>query len=179
MREGMVSQLEVLEAERSVLAAEQQLLVNKQLILSDTVELYKALGGGWPRGRFIEIYVPESGGKSTCCLPAIAEHQRKYPDEDVALIDTEYSFDEQYAIALGVNTRWLIVHQPDHESALFVRMLAVMGGPNLPVPVGVLRERELPTYEDGVDEQIAAAQEAEGIGSMAELLDGGGSWVVE
>jgi 2-oxoglutarate ferredoxin oxidoreductase subunit beta len=73
----------------------------------------------------------------------------------------------------------VIVHQPDHESALFVRMLAVMGGPNLPVPVGVIRERELPTYEDGVDEQIAAAQEAEGTGSMAELLDGGGSWVVE
>jgi NodT family efflux transporter outer membrane factor (OMF) lipoprotein len=46
--EGMVSQLEVLEAERSVLAAEQQLLANKQQILSDTVELYKALGGGWP-----------------------------------------------------------------------------------------------------------------------------------
>ena len=48
LREGMVSQLEVLESERSVLAAEQQLLLNQQLILSDTVELYKALGGGWP-----------------------------------------------------------------------------------------------------------------------------------
>jgi NodT family efflux transporter outer membrane factor (OMF) lipoprotein len=48
LQEGMVSQLEVLEAERSVLAAEQELLLNKRLILSDTVELYKALGGGWP-----------------------------------------------------------------------------------------------------------------------------------
>jgi multidrug efflux system outer membrane protein len=48
LSEGMVSQLEVLESERSVLAAEQQLLLNQQLILSDTVELYKALGGGWP-----------------------------------------------------------------------------------------------------------------------------------
>ena len=48
LSEGMVSQLEVLEAERSVLAAEQALLRNQQLILSDTVELYKALGGGWP-----------------------------------------------------------------------------------------------------------------------------------
>ncbi|MCB1679241.1 MAG: efflux transporter outer membrane subunit [Halioglobus sp.] len=46
--EGLVSQLEVLEAERSVLAAEQQLLLNRQLILSATVELYQALGGGWP-----------------------------------------------------------------------------------------------------------------------------------
>lgn len=77
-------------------------------------EIDKALGGGWPRGRFIEIYGPESGGKTTCCLHAIAEFQRKYPDEDVALIDTEYSFDEEYAKALGVNTRWLIVHQPDN-----------------------------------------------------------------
>ena len=48
LSEGMVSQLEVLESERSVLTAEQQLLLNQQLILSDTVELYKALGGGWP-----------------------------------------------------------------------------------------------------------------------------------
>jgi outer membrane protein TolC len=48
LKEGMVSQLVVLESERSVLAAEQQLLLNQQLILSDTVELYKVLGGGWP-----------------------------------------------------------------------------------------------------------------------------------
>lgn len=48
MAEGMVSQLEVLESERSVLAAELALLANQQLILTDTVTLYKALGGGWP-----------------------------------------------------------------------------------------------------------------------------------
>lgn len=81
---------------------------------SGDFEIDKALGGGWPRGRFIEIYGPESGGKTTCCLHAIAEFQKRYPDEDVALIDTEYSFDEEYATALGVNTRWLIVHQPDN-----------------------------------------------------------------
>jgi recombination protein RecA len=77
-------------------------------------EIDEALGGGWAKGRFIEVYGPESGGKTTLCLHAIAEHQKKYPDEDVALIDTEYSFDEEYASALGVNTRWLIVHQPDN-----------------------------------------------------------------
>jgi len=48
LQEGMVSQLELLESERSVLAADQALLANKQLILNDTVALYKALGGGWP-----------------------------------------------------------------------------------------------------------------------------------
>lgn len=76
-------------------------------------DINDALGGGWPKGRFIEIYGPESGGKSTLCLHAIAEFQRKYPEDDVALIDTEYSFDEDYAIALGVNTKYLLVHQPD------------------------------------------------------------------
>lgn len=48
LREGMVSQLQLLESERSLLAAEQALLTNRQLMLSDTVALYKALGGGWP-----------------------------------------------------------------------------------------------------------------------------------
>jgi recombination protein RecA len=76
-------------------------------------ELDQALGGGWPKGRFIEVYGPESGGKSTLCLHAVAEHQKAYPEEDIVFIDTEYSFDEEYAIALGVDTRWLIFHQPD------------------------------------------------------------------
>lgn len=83
--------------------------------------LDRALGGGWPRGRFIELYGPESGGKTTTLLHAIAEHQKKYPDEDCALIDTEFSFDDDYAKALGVNTEFVIVNQPDHgEQALQV-----------------------------------------------------------
>lgn len=56
LREGIVSQLEVFESERSLLAAELALLQNHQLILTDTVELYKALGGGWP-----QEYAKESG----------------------------------------------------------------------------------------------------------------------
>jgi outer membrane protein TolC len=49
LKEGLISQLEVFESGRSLLVAEQTLLENKQLILSDTVVLYKALGGGWPK----------------------------------------------------------------------------------------------------------------------------------
>jgi recombination protein RecA len=92
-------------------------------------ELDWALGGGWPKGRFIELYGPESGGKTTLLLHAIAGHQRIYPDEDVALIDTEFAFDEEYAAALGVQTRWLIVHQPESgEQALNVlRQLIQLG----------------------------------------------------
>jgi recombination protein RecA len=72
-----------------------------------------ALGGGWPKGRFIEIFGPESGGKTTLCLHAIAEHQRAYPDEDIGLIDSEYAFDEVYAKAIGVDQKYLLVNQPD------------------------------------------------------------------
>lgn len=92
-------------------------------------ELDAALGGGWPKGRFIELYGPESGGKSTTCLHAIAEFQKSEPDKDVALIDTEYSFDEEYAKAIGVDTEFLLVHQPDcGEQALkVVRHLVHLG----------------------------------------------------
>lgn len=73
-----------------------------------------AMGGGYVKGRQHEIFGPESGGKSTLCLHAIAEHQKKYPDEEIALIDTEYSFDEEYAERIGVDREWLLVCQPDH-----------------------------------------------------------------
>jgi recombination protein RecA len=79
---------------------------------SGSPKLDEALGGGWPKGRFIEIFGPESGGKTTLVLHAIAEHQKKWPDEDIALIDSEYSFDEEYAAKLGVNAKWLVVNQP-------------------------------------------------------------------
>jgi len=88
---------------------------------SGSPELDLALGGGWPRGRFIEVYGPESSGKTTACLHAIAEFQRAYSEEDVALIDTEFSFDEVYAQNIGVDTGLLLVHQPDNgEQAMRV-----------------------------------------------------------
>lgn len=73
-----------------------------------------ALGGGWPKGRFIELFGPEMGGKTTAALHAIAEHQKAFPDEDVGFIDSEYAFDEEYAQTIGVDTKYLIVHQPEH-----------------------------------------------------------------
>lgn len=80
-----------------------------------------AIGGGYPRGRFVEIFGPESGGKTTACYHSIAEFQKAYPDEDVAFIDTEYAFDEEYAAAIGVNTKYMLVCQPDSgEQALNV-----------------------------------------------------------
>lgn len=89
----------------------------------------EALGGGWPKGRFVELFGPESGGKTTLALTAIANHQKAFPDEDCGLIDTEFTFDEVYAANLGVNTKYLIVHQPDSgEQALNILKLLLQQG---------------------------------------------------
>ena len=77
------------------------------------LELDKALCGGWPKGRFIEIFGAEMTGKSTMVLHALAEYQKKYPDDDIALVDVEYTFDQEYAAAVGVNTKFLLVNQPE------------------------------------------------------------------
>lgn len=80
--------------------------------------LDKAIGiGGYPRGRIIEIYGPESSGKTTIALHAIAEIQKK--GEIAAFIDAEHALDPVYASAIGVKLDSLIVSQPDNgEQAL-------------------------------------------------------------
>jgi recombination protein RecA len=88
---------------------------------SGSPELDRALGGGWPRGRFIELMGPEAGGKTTICLHGIAEFQKYLPDEDIALVDVEHSFDEKYAKAIGVDIDLILVNQPESgEEALNV-----------------------------------------------------------
>lgn len=130
-------------------------------------EIDDALGGGWPKGRFIEIYGPESGGKSTLCLHAIAEHQKSYPDEDIALIDTEYSFDETYAKSLGVETRWLIVHQPENgEQALNVLLGLIKAGVTLIIVDSVAA---LTTKKD-MEGSLADTQVAEQARLMSQSL---------
>ncbi|HKL44276.1 MAG TPA: recombinase RecA [Candidatus Absconditabacterales bacterium] len=75
------------------------------------------LGGGYPEGRIVEIYGPESSGKTTIALHAIAEIQKK--GEVAAFIDAEHALDPHYAKKLGVNTDELLLSQPDHgEQAL-------------------------------------------------------------
>ena len=89
-----------------------------EAISSGSIGLDTALGvGGYPRGRVIEIYGPESSGKTTLTLHAIAECQKK--GGIAAFIDAEHAFDRYYAQNLGVNIDELIVSQPDHgEQAL-------------------------------------------------------------
>lgn len=89
-----------------------------QVIPSGSVALDHALGiGGYPRGRIIEIYGPESSGKTTLAIHAIAEAQKM--GGIAAMIDAEHAFDRTYAKALGVNLETLLISQPDNgEQAL-------------------------------------------------------------
>ncbi len=88
-----------------------------ELIPSGTLSLDLALGGGYPKGRIIEIYGPESSGKTTLALHLIAEAQKK--GGTAAFIDAEHALDPSYAKRLGVDTANLLVSQPDNgEQAL-------------------------------------------------------------
>ncbi|HOK37520.1 MAG: recombinase RecA [Bacteroidales bacterium] len=88
------------------------------IIKSGSISLDYALGiGGYPRGRVIEIFGPESSGKTTLAIHAIAEAQKN--GGIAAIIDAEHAFDRFYAEKLGVDVENLIISQPDHgEQAL-------------------------------------------------------------
>lgn len=89
-----------------------------EVIPSGSVTLDLALGvGGYPKGRVVEIYGPESSGKTTLTIHAIAEAQKK--GGIAAFIDAEHAFDQFYAKSLGVDVDELIISQPDNgEQAL-------------------------------------------------------------
>ncbi|MFW2386974.1 MAG: recombinase RecA [Polyangiales bacterium] len=98
------------------------------VISSGAISLDLALGvGGYPRGRIVEIYGPESSGKTTLTLHAIAECQKK--GGIAAFIDAEHALDPSYARKLGVNVDELLVSQPDHgEQALEIADTLVRSG---------------------------------------------------
>ncbi|MBR2227863.1 MAG: recombinase RecA [Bacteroidales bacterium] len=89
-----------------------------QVIPSGSIALDHALGiGGYPKGRIIEIYGPESSGKTTLAIHAIAEAQKS--GGIAAIIDAEHAFDRTYAKSLGVDLETLLISQPDNgEQAL-------------------------------------------------------------
>jgi len=87
-----------------------------QVIPSGSIALDHALGiGGYPRGRIIEIYGPESSGKTTLAIHAIAQAQKS--GGIAAMIDAEHAFDRSYAKNLGVNLETLLISQPDSGEA--------------------------------------------------------------
>ena len=99
-----------------------------EVISSGSLSLDVALGiGGYPKGRIIEIYGPESSGKTTFALHAIAEAQKQ--GGRVAFIDAEHALDPTYAAKIGVNTNELLLSQPDNgEQALEICEALVRSG---------------------------------------------------
>lgn len=98
------------------------------IIPTGSIALDHALGiGGYPRGRVIEIYGPESSGKTTLAIHAIAEAQKT--GGIAAIIDAEHAFDRTYAKKLGVNVDTLLISQPDNgEQALEIADSLIRSG---------------------------------------------------
>ncbi|MDN6622397.1 MAG: recombinase RecA, partial [Bifidobacterium crudilactis] len=101
---------------------------NVEVISTGSLALDMALGiGGLPRGRVVEIYGPESSGKTTLTLHAVANAQRN--GGVAAFIDAEHALDPEYARKLGVDTDSLIISQPDNgEQALEIADMLIRSG---------------------------------------------------
>jgi recombination protein RecA len=112
-----LSQIEKQFGKGSIMRLGEANAVNVETIPTGSISLDLALGGGIPKGRIIEIYGPESSGKTTVCLHAVAEVQKA--GGTAAYIDAEHALDPAYAKRLGVNTDNLLISQPDSgEQAL-------------------------------------------------------------
>ena len=112
----------------TVMKMSDQAVVDVDAIPSGSLGLDIALGvGGYPRGRVVEIYGPESSGKTTLTLHAIAEAQKA--GGIAAFIDAEHAFDRTYAKSLGIDIDNLIISQPDHgEQALEIAENLIRSG---------------------------------------------------
>ena len=108
----VMGQIEKQFGKGSVMRLGQTSTLNVDAIPTGAMSLDLALGiGGVPRGRIIEIYGPESGGKTTLALHIVAEAQKR--GGEAAFVDAEHALDPVYAKAIGVDTDSLIVSQPD------------------------------------------------------------------
>ena len=111
----------------SIMKLGDQSKIDVELFSSGSLALDLALGGGYPKGRIIEIYGPESSGKTTLALHAIAEIQKQ--GGQAAFIDAEHALDPSYARKIGVDTGNLLISQPDNgEQALEICETLVRSG---------------------------------------------------
>jgi recombination protein RecA len=126
--ESAISQVERQFGKGSIMKLGSRTVIQVPVISTGSIALDKALGiGGLPRGRVVEIYGPESSGKTTLALHAVAEAQRN--DGIAAFIDAEHALDTVYAKKLGVNCDDLLVSQPDTgEQALEIADMLVRSG---------------------------------------------------
>jgi recombination protein RecA len=129
MLESAIAQIEKQYGKGSIMRlGNRDVLVPVSVIPSGCLSLDAALGvGGFPRGRVIEIYGPESGGKTTMTLHIIAEAQKM--GGQAAFIDAEHALDPSYARKLGVDVDNLLVSQPDNgEQALEIAEALIRSG---------------------------------------------------
>lgn len=126
--EAALSQIDKEFGKGSAMKFGQRPITGIEIIPSGSLALDVALGvGGYPRGRVVEIYGPESSGKTTLTLHAIAEAQKA--GLSCAFIDAEHAFDPEYAANLGVNLDEMIISQPDNgEAALEITDTLVRSG---------------------------------------------------
>ncbi len=126
--EAAISQIEKNHGKGSIMQLGNKTVDKIPVIPSGNVKLDIALGvGGFPRGRIIEVYGPESSGKTTLTLHAIAEAQKT--GGIAAFIDAEHAFDAKYAKRLGVDIEKLLVSQPESgEQALDIAETLVRSG---------------------------------------------------
>jgi recombination protein RecA len=126
--ETAMTQVERQFGKGSIMKLGSQPVIRVPVISTGALSLDKALGiGGLPRGRVVEIFGPESSGKTTLALHAVAEAQRN--DGIAAFIDAEHALDTVYAKKLGVNCDELLVSQPDTgEQALEIADMLVRSG---------------------------------------------------
>lgn len=126
--EMALSQIERQFGKGSIMKLGERAVVNVPAISSGSLAMDAALGiGGFPRGRVVEIYGPESSGKTTIALHAIAEAQKG--GGTAAFVDAEHAMDAEYAGHLGVNIEELLVSQPDSgEQALEIAEMLVRSG---------------------------------------------------
>ena len=126
--DAALTQIERAFGKGSVMRLGQKDTVETEVISSGSLGLDIALGiGGLPRGRVVEIYGPESSGKTTLALHAIAEAQKA--GGTCAFVDAEHALDPSYAVKLGVNIDDLLISQPDAgEQALEIADTLVRSG---------------------------------------------------
>jgi len=126
--EAALSQIDKQFGKGSAMKFGQKPITDIEVIPSGSLSLDVALGvGGYPRGRIIEIYGPESSGKTTLTLHAIAEAQKA--GLSCAFVDAEHAFDPAYAKNLGIDLEELIISQPDNgEAALEITDTLVRSG---------------------------------------------------
>ena len=126
--EAAMGQIEKMYGKGSIMRLGDQANLAVDVIPTGSLALDVALGvGGLPRGRVIEIYGPESSGKTTLALHVVAEAQRK--GGEVAFVDAEHALDPTYARALGVDIDSMLIAQPDTgEQALEITEALVRSG---------------------------------------------------